>query len=57
LNDTGVVADVTKKQSKIPISIVQPEESCFAVRRLQSGGNILRGIAIYDVDGLQIHLR
>jgi len=34
LNDTGVVVDVIKKQSKIPISIVQPEEGC-AVRWLQ----------------------
>jgi hypothetical protein len=31
LNDTGVVVDVIKKQSKIPISIVQPEEGCIAV--------------------------
>ena len=38
LIDTAVVVDVIKKQSKIPISIVQPEEGCIAVRWLRSGG-------------------
>ena len=50
LNDSGVVVDVIKTQSKIPISIVRPEEGWIAVRWLRSGGNILRGLAIYDVD-------